>query len=540
METINLGRVAFVYKGDYSAVTTYNKMDVVFDGESSFVSQIDNNVGNPLVNGLNWKYLSRGNNLELQEAKQDIATLETDLNDKIAEKVDAFDTVEDGFYICDSNGNVLIRLDVLDTKSNIGVNLASAIKSIVNSKLAEGVTVVEANAIGENLNTLISDIANEGKLQETIEDGFFICNDKKEVIAKYVTGKWDFSGTVFSSINAGFVSKRGNLTSGQTWILANNSVKNWKRKSFSGNLIGPFSSIIIGHSNGGANDTSYVVIDSTTITSYVQNVASTPVPHGLIITNNVQVSFAQDNASAKIKVTSDGYTSGDKTIPWIGTNGDIYITSNSNFVDASFSWCCPKLNNGIWLFGDSYFSLSDTARWTSYLIANGFTNFVLDGYAGRGSSTAYSTLINLLKIATPKKIIWCMGMNDVDSESAVNASWNTNLENLKNICKTNNIELILATIPTAVGDYTEDSGITSMRINKFKNAIVRASGYRYIDFDKSVGADETTGTWFNNGLVNDFLQDSVNGTTHTRVHPTTYGALALYNRAITDVPELMM
>lgn len=80
METINLGRVAFVYKGDYSAVTTYNKMDVVFDGESSFVSQIDNNVGNPLVNGLNWKYLSRGNNLELQEAKQDIATLETDLN----------------------------------------------------------------------------------------------------------------------------------------------------------------------------------------------------------------------------------------------------------------------------------------------------------------------------------------------------------------------------------------------------------------------------------------------------------------------------
>ena len=80
METINLGRVAFVYKGDYSAVTSYNKMDVVFDGESSFVSQIDNNVGNPLVNGLNWKYLSRGNNLELQEAKQDIATLETDLN----------------------------------------------------------------------------------------------------------------------------------------------------------------------------------------------------------------------------------------------------------------------------------------------------------------------------------------------------------------------------------------------------------------------------------------------------------------------------
>lgn len=88
METINLGRVAFVYKGDYSALTTYNKMDVVFDGESSFVSQIDNNVGNELVNGLNWKYLSRGNNLELQEAKQDIAALETDLNITSGKRID--------------------------------------------------------------------------------------------------------------------------------------------------------------------------------------------------------------------------------------------------------------------------------------------------------------------------------------------------------------------------------------------------------------------------------------------------------------------
>ena len=32
METINLGRVAFVYKSYYSAVTSYNKMDVVYDG----------------------------------------------------------------------------------------------------------------------------------------------------------------------------------------------------------------------------------------------------------------------------------------------------------------------------------------------------------------------------------------------------------------------------------------------------------------------------------------------------------------------------
>lgn len=81
MPQTNLGRVAFKFQGDYSALTTYAKYDVVFDGESSFVSQIDNNLGNELVDGLNWKYLAKGNNLSLQDLKQDVNDLETDLNE---------------------------------------------------------------------------------------------------------------------------------------------------------------------------------------------------------------------------------------------------------------------------------------------------------------------------------------------------------------------------------------------------------------------------------------------------------------------------
>ena len=82
MPQTNLGRVAFKFQGDYSALTTYAKYDVVFDGESSFVSQIDNNLGNELVDGLNWKYLAKGNNLSLQDLKQDVTDLETNLNTK--------------------------------------------------------------------------------------------------------------------------------------------------------------------------------------------------------------------------------------------------------------------------------------------------------------------------------------------------------------------------------------------------------------------------------------------------------------------------
>ena len=83
MPQTNLGRVAFKFQGDYSALTTYAKYDVVFDGESSFVSQIDGNLGNALIDGLNWKYLAKGNNLGLQDLQQDVTDLETDLNGKI-------------------------------------------------------------------------------------------------------------------------------------------------------------------------------------------------------------------------------------------------------------------------------------------------------------------------------------------------------------------------------------------------------------------------------------------------------------------------
>ena len=60
MPQTNLGRVAFKFQGDYSALTTYAKYDVVFDGYSSFVSIVDSNIGNQLSNNTYWSYLSKG------------------------------------------------------------------------------------------------------------------------------------------------------------------------------------------------------------------------------------------------------------------------------------------------------------------------------------------------------------------------------------------------------------------------------------------------------------------------------------------------
>lgn len=61
MATINLGKVAPVYKGAYNTGTTYNKFEVVFDGESSFISLVDNNTIPLDSDGINWFYLCRGN-----------------------------------------------------------------------------------------------------------------------------------------------------------------------------------------------------------------------------------------------------------------------------------------------------------------------------------------------------------------------------------------------------------------------------------------------------------------------------------------------
>jgi lysophospholipase L1-like esterase len=152
----------------------------------------------------------------------------------------------------------------------------------------------------------------------------------------------------------------------------------------------------------------------------------------------------------------------------------------------------------------------------AYLISAGHTNLIVNAYGGQNSLSAYEDLTNLFTIGTPKKILWCLGMNDADSSTAVNANWLNIYNSVKSLCESNNIELILATIPTV-----------PTRINKYKNEIVRNSGYRYIDFDKAVGANEATGVWFGDMLYSD------------GVHPSETGALALYHQAIADMPELL-
>ena len=108
-----------------------------------------------------------------------------------------------------------------------------------------------------------------------------------------------------------------------------------------------------------------------------------------------------------------------------------------------------------------------------------------------------------------------MGMNDRDTEEGVSANWKKASDEFLAICGEKGISPILSTVPN----------VPAM-INSFKNDIVRASGYRYIDFAEAVGGVERGSSWYDGMLSPDL------------VHPAAPGAEALYRAVLRDFPEI--
>lgn len=308
------------------------------------------------------------------------------------------------------------------------------------------------------------------------------------------------------------ISIDGNLTTGNTLSTFVPNILTLKHLSFACNL-DTMGEIKIGH---GENLNSIVVTDTELRTYYGTTLLRTK-QHKLTITKDLQIKIDVDaNGNPKITIQSQDISYEYTDWNWFGNEGNIFVRSvNGVFNDCILSWSCDGFFKDIQLYGDSYFSCIDSSRWTKHLLNAGYTNNLLDGFPGRDSSRAYTSLIENLKYSNPKTIIWCMGMNDNDGD-AVNEQWAYYYEKVKTLCEENNIELILATIPN-----------TPNRNHIYKNEIVRNSGYRYIDFAKGVNAESSGASWYDGMLNGD------------KVHPTELGAKTLYMRALADVPELM-
>lgn len=288
---------------------------------------------------------------------------------------------------------------------------------------------------------------------------------------------------------------------------------------FKGGVTTPFSSLTVGKGKN-VSTGCYLTLTEETLKIFAGRNGKQLAEYEINfeIKDYVSVMISADLANAaSIEISTNGNHLIIDDVPWRAYRGKIFAESDDSLTISNciLSYYAKGWNKPVWLFGDSYFNPTSSARWTSYLTKNGYANYLLNGWSGRESAAALLSLKTELQYATPKEIIWCMGMNDADN-GEINESWLSVVNELMEICENRNIILVLATIPTNPAFN-----------NDYKNEYVKISGYRYIDFAQSVGAYENI-EWYD-GMLEDGEQ---------RIHPTSNGALALYNEAVATCPEL--
>ncbi len=310
------------------------------------------------------------------------------------------------------------------------------------------------------------------------------------------------------------------LAAGEYLTLGENHVMNKKTLTLSFNIGSLSASDVIRLGHGEAEyGGSFIELTSTELRFYNYITSASLVKsakHGLTISNYVNITINMDTTTADITVTSPTGTYKMNDVSWAGRNGEIFAVSTASAINnVKMRWTCTALTSDFWLFGDSYFNLTASSRWPSYMIKDGITDALLTGYPGRACTAALEEFKTLLEHGAPKYAIWCMVMNNADTATAINATYlSTTLEFIR-LCEENGITPILSTIPNV-----------PERINAHKNAWIKESGYRYIDFARAVGGETVGSSWYAGMLNSD------------KVHPDALGAEALYYQFITDFPEI--
>ena len=244
-------------------------------------------------------------------------------------------------------------------------------------------------------------------------------------------------------------------------------------------------------------------------------------PHELAFKDYVSIVInAGLDGTAEIEVLTNGGAFVQKNAGWVGRNGRLFVQAEGGATclkNCSLAYHCNGWDKDIWMYGDSYFSTTEKDRWTTYLFQNGASDILLSGRSGEGSEESLTALRTQLQYGTPKTVVWCVGMNDGDSEDGVNKEYKKCLDEVQKICKEKDVELILATVPTC-----------PVWRNDHKNEYIKGLGYQVIDFAAAVGSYES-----------DKWREGMLEEGNERIHPTTEGALAMYAKAVAEVPDLL-
>lgn len=203
------------------------------------------------------------------------------------------------------------------------------------------------------------------------------------------------------------------------------------------------------------------------------------------------------------------------------------ITVSGTLEDIAFGQSIMQLHSKVWVFGDSWLTNYDH-RVGGQLEAIGSSGWLKSSIHGLKSLKAIDAVKTLIKMSTPQTIIWAIGMNDPDTDSAtINSDWKNTVEELMQICDDNGVELVLYTVPSVPA--SQGTTTDTARPHFAKNAYIRATGHRYIDAEKAVGADNENGYWYSGYWKSE--------TDHT--HTSAEGAIAVAMQYCADCPEIM-
>ena len=247
--------------------------------------------------------------------------------------------------------------------------------------------------------------------------------------------------------------------------------------------------------------------------------------HGLTLGSRTTLMIQKGwDATAILRLFDDDGNYFEQTTTWRVISGQPFADNEGTAsVNVTLTFTPAGLRRKTWIFGDSYLSFLDSARWIYYPIQWGWKNYLLDARGGENATEGLADFNALLSTgAKPKFVVWCMGMNAApDEDGQPNATWLAATNAVATICERIGATLVISTIPTVPA-----------RIHTAMNTWVRGSGFRYIDFAAAV---EEVGTnyWKNWGQADAMLSSD-------ETHPTAYGAKALLSAVLADFPELIL
>ena len=316
------------------------------------------------------------------------------------------------------------------------------------------------------------------------------------------------------------------LANGQELILSgtDSSVKKCWSLSFETRVPSGISSFVLGRTTEIAERNGFLVIEPTKLEYYpnLSSAAYRTVSYDLSGGFRSNVQFSMTKAPGNIlnfTLVSEG------TMVSGTFNGfENYELGNWHLIPyggdvsgVAMSWQPDDILKKTWVFGDSWIGFYES-KWTWWMEQYGYgKNYLLDGFPGENAQDGTASFRTLLKYGTPKDAIFALGMNDRTDLSGVPSNqWTVYRDEFLQLCQDNGVTPVFTTIPS-----------TPTIDHSAKNAWIRSSGYRYIDFDKAVGADLDR-NWY----------AGMHSTTSPN-HPTEAGARALFMRFLVDYPEVM-